>query len=171
MTPVVQAKNTKLGEAGGIWVDAYRVKAKVVSVDREKRTLVLVQDDGTQTEYVAGPEVVNFPQIQVGDTLTAKAIQQVTIKVVPEGMTAQEVAGGVAELPAVGEKPGLKAAFTSTRVGTVTAVDLKRHKATLRFEDGTVETVKVRDDVPLSSEGIGRQVVINLSVAMLIAVE
>jgi hypothetical protein len=53
----------------------------------------------------------------------------------------------------------------------VTAIDLKRHKTTLQFPDGTTRTVAVRKDVDLTQRKVGEEVVIRCTEAIAIAVE
>jgi hypothetical protein len=54
---------------------------------------------------------------------------------------------------------------------TVTAIDLKAHKATLQFTDGTTRTIAVRKDVDLTQRKVGEQVVIRSTEALAISVE
>ena len=42
------------------------VDAVVTKVDSKTRTVTLKDKDGTFTNFVAGPEIKNFPQIKVG---------------------------------------------------------------------------------------------------------
>jgi len=51
--------------------------AKVSAVDASARTVTLVGPDGTWSAIKVGPEVKNFPQIQVGDDVKL-AVEQVT---------------------------------------------------------------------------------------------
>ena len=53
----------------------------------------------------------------------------------------------------------------------VTAIDLKQHKATLQFPDGTTKTVRVRKDVDLTKRQVGEEVVIRATEAVAIVVE
>lgn len=53
---------------------------------------------------------------------------------------------------------------------TITAIDLKNHKATLRFADGTTQTVAVRADVDLTQRKVGELVYIRVTQAIAISV-
>ena len=55
--------------------------------------------------------------------------------------------------------------------GTVTAIDLQAHSATLSFADGSSKVVKVRKDVPLRQDMVGREVVFRLTKAVALQVE
>jgi hypothetical protein len=70
-----------------------------------------------------------------------------------------------------GAKPGGLMANTVQVIAKVTAIDLKHHKATLRFPDGTTKTVPVRKDVDLTQRQVGEEVVIRATEALAISVE
>ena len=58
------------------------VDAVVTKVDSKTRTVTLKDKDGTLTNFVAGPEIKNFPQIKVGDRLTVTHELAVAIELV-----------------------------------------------------------------------------------------
>jgi hypothetical protein len=53
----------------------------------------------------------------------------------------------------------------------VTAIDLKNHKATLQFPDGTTKKIAVRKDVDLTKQKVGDEVVLRCTEALAISVE
>jgi hypothetical protein len=53
----------------------------------------------------------------------------------------------------------------------VKSVDLKQHKATLEFPDGSTKTVAVRPNAKLSATDVGREVVIQVTQAVAVRVE
>lgn len=74
--------------------------------------------------------------------------------------------GLVASLADEGQKPGVLVASRQTTTAKVTAIDTKAHTATLLFEDGLSRVVPVREDVTLSADQVGKQVVIVETVAV-----
>ncbi|MCX6875305.1 MAG: hypothetical protein NTW21_16085 [Verrucomicrobia bacterium] len=56
-------------------------------------------------------------------------------------------------------------------VGTVTAIDLKKHQATLRFSDGSSKSFAVRKDVDLTKRKVGERVVIRSTEVFAILLE
>jgi len=54
---------------------------------------------------------------------------------------------------------------------TVTAIDQTSRKATLRFEDGSVKTLPVRDDIDLSQHAVGEKVVFVVTEIVALSVE
>lgn len=146
------------------------MKTTVESLNPETRTLTVIKEDGTTAVLVAGPEVYKFPDFKPGDPIYLTVVEQVTIKVMPEGMTAEQAAAGIDAPRIPPSKPGFKNLSAAARVATVTALDIKKHRATLRFEDGTVETHKVRTDVPLEADGVGHRVLFHKSVVLFLEV-
>ena len=72
----------------------------------------------------------------------------------------------VASLADEGQKPGVLVASRQTTTAKVTAIDTKAHTVTLLFEDGLSRVVPVREDVTLSADQVGKQVVIVETVAV-----
>jgi hypothetical protein len=161
----------KPGVPGGVMVGTYQETATVTAIDREKRKVTLVERDGTKGVFTAGPNAVNFDQIQIGDQVKATVTQELAVFVRKSGEPSSD--GGVTTiaLSPVGAKPGALVADTTEVTAKVTAVDLKKHKATLQFPDGTSKTFSVRPDVDLTEQAVGREVVIRTTDAVAISVE
>ncbi len=54
---------------------AMEITATVFAIDYEKRTGMLKLPDGTTETFNAGPEVMNFDQVKVGDPVILRATQ------------------------------------------------------------------------------------------------
>ena len=67
------------GVPGGVIVETYQTTATVTGIDADKRKVTLVTPDGTKTTFKAGPEVVNFNQIQIGDQVKATVVEQLVV--------------------------------------------------------------------------------------------
>jgi hypothetical protein len=65
------------------------VSARVEGVDPESRTLTLKTADGQMVEYVAGEEVRNFAQVEVGDMVEASILKSLRLELVEEGADAE----------------------------------------------------------------------------------
>jgi hypothetical protein len=81
--------------------------------------------------------------------------------------------GGVAvvSLAPEGAKPGGVVAETTQHTGTVTAINLTEHTATLQFEDGTTRTFPVRADIRLQEHRLGEKVVFRRTEMVAVSVE
>lgn len=158
------------GVPGGVIVESYETSATVTAIDAEKRKVTLVTPDGTKSTFKAGPEVVNFNQIQVGDQVKAVVAEQLVVVVRKPGDAAADAEGTAVGLAPKGAKPGMFMADTVQVDAKVTAIDLKNRKATLEFPDGKSKTFKVRDDVDLTKVALNDNVVIRVTEAMAIKV-
>jgi hypothetical protein len=162
---------TQPGVPGGVMVNTYEITATVTAIDAASRKLTLATPDGKKTEFKAGPDVVNFPQIQVGDQVKATVAEQVAVYLATDAPPPTDGAAAMVALAPVGAKPGALMASTVQVTATVTDINLKDHKATLQFPDGSTKTFKVRPDVDLTKRKVGEQVVIRYTEALAISVE
>src|SRR5262245_51730064 len=94
------------GKPGGVIVETYQTTATVTGIDASKRKVTLVTPDGKKTTYKAGPEVVNFDQIQVGDQLKLKVAEQLVVFMASDAPPQTEGAVTMVALAPVGAKPG-----------------------------------------------------------------
>jgi len=154
------AASVKQGVPGGEVVQTHKITATVTGIDNAKRKVTLVTRDGKKFTVTAGPGVANFKQIRIGDQLTATLTEQIVIRMAKPGEKTVDGSAAMVGLAPVGAKPGAMAAETAQVTATVSAIDLKHHKATLRFADGSTKTVAVRQDVDLTKRKIGEKVVI-----------
>jgi hypothetical protein len=159
------------GKPGGVVVDTYQVTATVTGIDKANRKVTLVTRDGHKSTVKVGPEVVNFPQIAVGDHVKTTFADQVIYYVRKPGEPARDGVTTEVARARKGAKPHAAAAETTEMTAKVTAIDLEHHKATLRFPDGSSKTLKVRNDVDLTKQRVGAEVTFLLTSAVAIKVE
>ena len=159
------------GVPGGIFVETHQITADVTAIDAAKRKVTLKTPDGKKTTVKCGPEVINFDQIHVGDKLKVTATEEVAVYMATDAAPPSDGGAAVVALAPKGAKPGGIIAGTVQVTATVTAIDLKRHKATLQFADGTTHTVAVRPDVDLTQRKVGEKVVIRTTGALAISVD
>src|ERR1035438_7390110 len=100
------------GVPGGVIVQTYKVTATVTAVDAASRKVTLITADGAKTTVKAGPEVVNFDQIQVGDQVKATVAEQLVVFVRKNGEPANDGEAAAVALAPVGAKPGMLMANT-----------------------------------------------------------
>jgi hypothetical protein len=159
------------GVPGGVAVETRKLTATVTDIDAADRKVTLVTRDGKLTTVKCGPEVVNFDQIRIGDQLKVTVTQELVAYLADAGAPPSDDAGTAVVLAPRGAKPGGVLAETVQVTARVTKIDLKHHKATLRFPDGTAHTVAVRPDVDLTQRKVGEQVVIRTTGTVAISVE
>ena len=66
---------------GAIIVDTFTTTATVTGINADKREVMLVAPDGRRATYKAGPDMVNFSQLQVGDQVTAVLSEEVAVSI------------------------------------------------------------------------------------------
>jgi hypothetical protein len=159
------------GVPGGVYVETYKNTATVTAIDAATRHVTLVTPDGRKETFKAGPEVINFDQIHVGDQVKATLTQQLVVYMAKDNPPAGEGQAALVALAPKGAKPGGLVANTVQVIAKVTAIDLKHHKATLQFPDGTKHTVAVRQDVDLTKRQVGEEVVVRCTEAVALSVE
>jgi hypothetical protein len=173
-TPTVEstsATSFQKGVPGGVEVTTHKMTATVTGIDAAERKVTLVTPGGEKTTVKCGPEVINFDQIHLGDQLKVTVTEQLAVFMAAEGASPSDGGAAVVALAPKGAKPGGIVANTVQVTAKVTAIDLKHHKATLQFQDGTTKTVAVRKDVDLTKRQVGEQVVIRATEAVAISVE
>jgi hypothetical protein len=158
------------GVPGGAVVATYELTASVAAIDKASRKVTLVDAAGIKKTVKAGPEVINFDHIRVGDQLKITATEELVVFVAGAGETSSDAGAQLVALAPKGAKPGAIMAETTRVTAKVTAIDAVQHKAALQFEDGTTRIVAVRPDVDLSKRKIGDSVVIRITEALAIQV-
>ena len=161
-TEVTQVKGTP----GGIVTQTQVLTASVVEIDRDKREFVLQDEAGHRRHVIAPPEMVNFPQLAVGDTVKATLMVE-TVAYLHDADTAKtDSETFLAAAADEGEKPGMLVSGRTQVTALVTAIDILARTASLQFEDGSTRVVPARDDVVLTHDLIGKQVVIIMTTAV-----
>jgi hypothetical protein len=159
------------GVPGGIIVNTLEVSAIVAAIDKVNRKATLLGPDGKTFTVKVGPEAVNFDQVGVGDWVNLTVTEELVVYLNEEGESLSDKSAALVALAPKGAQPGGLVAETTQITGTVTAIDLNKHTATLRFEDGSTKTFPVRSDVDLSKRKVGEQVVFRVTEMIAISVE
>lgn len=162
---------TEKGVPGGTAVETHKITAKVTALDAATRKVTLLLPDGTKETLKAGPDVVNFGQIQVGDQVKVLMVEELVVFVRPRGEPRRDHETAAVVLAPVGAKPGGVVASTVEITARVESIDLEKRKVTLKFPDHTTKTFKVRKDVDLTKAKLGDEVVFRATEALAISVE
>jgi len=134
------------------------ISAVVTAIDASKRAITLKSPDGKIDTVTAGPEVRNFDQIKVGDTVKAKAIESLTLELLKGGAGSPERMDTTDEARAKkGEKPGAAIASKVSFIADVTEVDRKASTITLKGVHETV-SLKVQDPKQLKLIQVGDRI-------------
>jgi len=147
------------------------VEATVTAVNPETREVTLENAAGESITVVAGEEVRNFAQIEVGDKLTVDYMEAVEIQVLgpDEAEVGAEGVAGAARAE-LGEKPGGAMISETTVVVVIEAIDKEMETVTVKGPAGNSETVKVRNPDNLDKVAIGDKVRVTYTEALAIEV-
>lgn len=159
------------GVPGGVATQVQEINAVVSAINYATRSVTLEDAQGKQHSFTASAEMINFPQLKLGDKVNATVVLEQMVYLREPGAVSEDGAAGLVAAPPAGAKPGLLVADTVEVTAVVKMLDSKQRTATLEFADGTSKTVQVRPDVQLKDEYLNRQVVIRLSSALAIRVE
>lgn len=160
------------GVPGGVTTEVEQIRAVVSAIDHAKRTFTLQDAQGNRRTLQAVPEMVNFPQLRVGDKVRATVtIERVVFLREPDAEASPDGGAALLATAPAGSKPGMLMADTVEVTARVMAIDTTQHTATLVFADGSRKLVKVRPDVALKTEYLNRQLVIRLTSAFAVGVE
>jgi len=159
------------GAPGGVIVQTFKTTATVTAIDKAKRKATLLASDGRKFIVKVGPEAVNFDQVRVGDQVTATVTQRIVVSLGKEGATSDDGTAAVVAMAPKGDQPGALVAESTQMSAKVIAIDFEKRTATLRFEDGNIETFKVYENVNLSRRKVGEKVVFRVTEMIAIWVE
>jgi translation elongation factor P/translation initiation factor 5A len=163
--------NVQPGVPGGVAVETYKSTATVIAIDASKRLVTVVSPNGATATFKAGPDVINFDQIRIGDQIQATLTKELVVFLRKPGELPADGGAAAIALTPQGAKPGVVMADTVEVTAKVTAVDLERHEATLLFPNGASKTVPVRPDVDLTKAKLGEEVVIRTTQSVALLVE
>lgn len=158
------------GVPGGTTTRVIEARATVTALDAAKRGFTLTDEQGNQRTLIAPAEMINYDQLKVGDKVLATYAEEQVVYLGAPGAQADAAGAALVAAAPQGAKPGMVAADTLELTALVKGIDTTLHTATLEFSDGTRREVKVRPDVELKTEYLGRLVLIRLTSALAIGV-
>lgn len=99
-------------------------QGRIISVDQATRRMVIETSDGKRTTVVAGPEVVNLPQVKAGDMVAVTFEESVSYVLTPPTVrTPRDSRTEAAVRAAPGQTPGAVVGERSVITATVFSTD------------------------------------------------
>ncbi len=147
--PEAPAAENKPGVAEG---ELVVVTAKVKAIDKKKRVVTLKSSEGKEFKVKCGPEVRNFPQIRVGDDVTAEFLETVELFVTGADEKHEPSESTAVKRAPKGAKPGVAAVRSVEVAATVTAIDYPSRMVTLQGPEGKILKVKAGPEVKRFAE-------------------
>ena len=123
--------------------DAATITAEIIAIDHESRDVLMRGENGTYLDMIAGPEVRNLDQVEVGDILTITYFESVAAHIADANSS--DTPGTSANLAraAEGEKPGMFAAEVKNLVVEMVNYDEDSHIATYILPNGSPGSIVV----------------------------
>ena len=153
-------------------VEVVQESATVEAIDQSTRMVTLKGPKGNSVTFRASEEVKNLPQVKVGDEVKFAYYESLAVRVLKKDEPfppASEAAAMARAKP--GEKPaGIIGAETVVNA-TITAIDKKAKKVTLKGENGNSITVTPLRPEKLDEVKVGDRLVITYTEAVAISVE
>jgi len=152
--------------------EAELITAEVLAIDKADRVLTLLGPMDNVIDLEVGEEARNFDQIKVGDQLSVKYYASVAIYLGEPGTQPETDAALVTARAAEGEKPGAFAVGAVDVSASITGINKKKRKLTLKLPDGEVVTTKVDKSVEaFDTLKVGDSIHARLTKAFAISVE
>jgi len=153
-------------------VRAVRITALVVAIDKATRTVTLKGPEGNVVDVVAGDEVKNFAQINVGDFVAVSFVQSLSLELQKTKSGASGISHREEAVTArPGERPAAAAGREVTAIAKVTAVNKKAKTITLKGPRGNAVTLDVQNPDQFKVVKVGDEVKVVYTEAVAISVE
>lgn len=155
---------------GEALVESVEVTAIVAKIDHDTRAVTFWSADGKEYSFIAGDDVRNLAQVNVGDVVTATYIEALAWEVHKGGQAdlGETLAAARAEL---GAMPA--GAIVREVVLTVEIIEIDRETPTVTFRgpEGNIRTIVVRRPEKLAGVSVGDTVDIIFTEALAIRVD
>ena len=129
----------------------------VEAIDHSSRVLTLKNKEGELVTLDVPADVKRFSEIKVGDTVTARYYDNVTVRLKKPGEAAVNT-GEAAVTKSAGTKPGGTAAVQRTMTAEITAIDPKVPSITFKGPQNWSYSRKVLDKDVLKQVKVGDKV-------------
>jgi hypothetical protein len=150
--------------------DAVTITATVEAIDATTRTLTVKQRGGDFVPITVPKSVERFSEIKVGDTITARYYDTITMRVKPAGEAAVDTMGE-AVTKGTGAGPAGTAAMQRTITATIVAINNKVPSITFKGEKvNWTYSSRVADKAALAKVKVGDRVDITWTEALMVAV-
>ena len=154
----LKAGTLSLSESEGV--------VKVVSVDRQGRTLTIQTSNGNALTVKVPPEAQNLDQVRPGAFFRMRYIESLAVAINAEGTTSDTSLRTV-EMAPKGGNPGGRVVNTRQITSTVVAVDYSSRNLVVEVPGNTVLALRVADNVQsLESVKVGNTISLTYTEAL-----
>ena len=138
---------TQAQAQGAAAANVIEVTGTVAVIDKENRTLTLIDGEGGARNISAPKDAENFDEIKKGDTMTIGYMESVEIFLAEPGTEPAVEATEAVERSEKGELPAGAVAQSVQASAKITAIDTKKRILTLVTEDGAEVQKEVASDI------------------------
>jgi hypothetical protein len=149
--------------------DSVTVSGTVVAIDHTSRALTLKNEAGELVTLDVSAEVKRFPEIKIGDKISARYYDNVTVRLKKPGEAAVNTASA-AVTPGKGAKPGATVATQRTMTAAIEAIDPNVPSISFKGPQGWKYSRKVLDKNVLKQVKVGDRVDFTWTEAMIVEV-
>ena len=148
------------------------VSAEITGLDKAKRVITLKGPQGNSFDIVAGDEVKNFDKLKVGDVVSARYVESITLEVKKTTVAKADpvVREGVVRSK-TGEQPAGAVMREVTAIVDVTAVDPAKSTITIKGPTGNVRTLNVKNPDQFKVVKVGDHIEVTYTEALAVNVE
>ena len=151
-------------------VDTFTTSGIVTAIDFDSRKVSLTLETGKKIKITAGPDVVNFDQLEIDDEINVQ-VSEVEAIVLGSAELPSSAGASAGALAPLGAKPGAMLGDTEQVTGMVTEINAKHHKVTLAMPDGTSEVIKVNRSIDLTGLEIGDTITMIVAEVVVVIVD
>jgi Cu/Ag efflux protein CusF len=147
-------------------------KATVEAIDQSTRMVTLKGSKGDAVTFKAGEHVKNLAQVKVGDTVKFAYYESVAVRVLKTGEPFPPTGESTAMARSKpGETPAGAVGKETIVNATITAIDKKAKKVTLKGENGKSVTVTPRRPEKLDEVKVGDRIAITYTEVVAVSLE
>ena len=146
------------------------ITATVEAVNAATRTVTLKGPKGNYVDIYVPESVTKFPQIKVGDSLTARYYDNIVLRLKAPGEKSMDTGSEGVTLGA-GTKPGATASKQRTITATITEIDQSVPSITFSGPNNWKYSSRVQDKEALAKVKVGDKVDITWTEALLVSFE
>jgi hypothetical protein len=153
-------------------VQAVKISAQVISIEKKTRTLTLKGPKGNVVDIVAGDKVKNFDQIKLGDMVVVRYVQALTLELKKAASASSDVTiVEEAKRAKPGDRPGVAGGLQVSALAEVIAVDPKASTITIKGPKGNEVTLNVLNPDQFKVVKKGDQIEVTYTEALALSVE
>ncbi len=149
-----------------------RATAVVKAIDHKTRHVRLEAEDGQAFQFIAGPQVRNLDQVNVGDKVVVEYTESIALEVRRADGTQPDVQVATdASRAAPGESPAGGISGKVTVSAVVVAIDKENLRVTLRGPSGNLRVLQAKDPKKLEQVQVGDMVYATYTEALAVSLE